>query len=127
VLVIAAVLARATSAFGVEIGPVARVSTMENAVLNAVEASISIRGATIDEAAEVRADVTFANIGRPMMLSIRNELMRSASIVILSGLLTEQAQQLAGKAASEGSAATVVGPTDGWSAVLIQTVAAQGS
>jgi ribosomal protein L11 methyltransferase len=119
VLAIAAVLAGATSAVGVDTDPVARLSTMENAALNDVVAAISVGGATIDDAGDVRADVTFANIGRPVLLSIWDQLMTSASTVILSGLLTEQAEQLAALAGQSGRGAQLVGPSDGWSAVLI--------
>jgi ribosomal protein L11 methyltransferase len=119
VLAIAAVLAGATSALGVDTDPVARVSTMENAALNALGANVSIVGSTIDDATDIRADVTFANIGRPVLLSIWDQLMRSAPVVILSGLLTDQAQQLADKAIEDGRNAHLVGPRDGWSAVLI--------
>jgi ribosomal protein L11 methyltransferase len=120
VLAIAAVLAGATLAVGVDTDPIARQSTVENAALNGVTQLVTVAGSTIDEAADVRGAVTFANIGRPVLLTIWDELMRSAPIVILSGLLTDQAEQLAAKATAQGRSAVLVGPRDGWSAVLIE-------
>ncbi|MGD9794147.1 MAG: 50S ribosomal protein L11 methyltransferase [Acidimicrobiia bacterium] len=114
VLAIAAVILGAGEAVALDIDPVAIEVTSANAALNAV--ADRIQAAVVDDDRLPAVDVALANIGVVPLRERLAELERAAPIVVLAGLLTHQAEELA--AAATGSA-VLSRPIDGWQAVTI--------
>lgn len=117
VLAVAAVRLGASRADGVDVDPVARLVTVANAERNGVAGHVRVLGATIDDAPGAY-EVVVANIGAAVLRSIAPGLAERAPVLVLAGLLTEQADAVA--AAFPGWEAQVSEPDDGWVALVLR-------
>jgi ribosomal protein L11 methyltransferase len=114
VLAIAAVILGASEAVALDIDPVAIEATAANAARNAV--ADRVHPAIVGGGPLASVDVAFANIGIGPLRERLAELERAAPIVVLAGLLTHQAEELA---AAASGAAMLSRTIDGWQAVTI--------
>ena len=96
ILAIAALKLGARSALGVDIDPQAVTATRENATRNDVGDRLSV--CTVAEMHAEAADVVLANILAEPLMSLSSTLaalVRPRGHIVLSGVLTEQAEQVA--------------------------------
>jgi ribosomal protein L11 methyltransferase len=117
VLAVGAVLLGAARAVAVDIEPVARAVTAANALRNGVADRVTVAGATIHDLAEA-VDIAVANIGAAALTAIASDLEALAPLIVLSGLLADQAGPVA--AGFERCTATVSAPIDGWVALVLR-------
>jgi ribosomal protein L11 methyltransferase len=96
ILAIAALKLGATHALGVDIDPQAIIATRENADRNAVSARLS--ACTVSEMSSEPADIVLANILAEPLLDLAPtlaNLVKPGGRIVLSGILEEQAAQVA--------------------------------
>lgn len=94
VLAIAAARRGATMVVATDIAPDAIVATLDNARRNDVDELVEVSTATVEELSPSAFDLVLANIGSATLRSMSAALMQIAKpdgIVVLSGLLAEQA------------------------------------
>ena len=119
VLSVGAVLLGAARAVAVDIEPVAQVVTAANAVRNGVGDRVVVAGATVADISDL-ADIVVANIGAATLMAIASQLEALGSVIVLSGLLADQAREVAD--AFTGYTAEVSAPMDGWVSVVLNRV-----
>jgi ribosomal protein L11 methyltransferase len=112
VLSVAAALLGAADVVGIDIDPDAVPVTLDNAARNQVTVQ-----ATTTPLAEVqgRYDIVLANIGADVLLELAPDLRRVGGTLLLSGVLAERADEVAGAYA----ATATVRELDGWVAIVI--------
>ena len=114
VLSVAAALLGASEVVGVDIDPDAVTVTLDNARRNGVEVT-----ATTTDLADVegRYDLVLANIGADVLIDLAPQLQARGDALLLSGVLTERAEEVA--AAYAGTA--TVRELDGWVAIVVSS------
>lgn len=117
VLSIAAVALGAARADAVDIEPVACAVTEANATLNQVADRVQVLGTSVTDAPD-GYDLVVANIGAAVLRSMSHELARRAPVLILAGLLADQAAGIA--EGFPGWHAQVSAPDEGWVAVVLR-------
>jgi ribosomal protein L11 methyltransferase len=83
---------------GVDLDPIAVANALENRVLNSVEKEMEVRTGSVDTVAEERFDLVLANIlARPLMdmAPAIVAALAPGGTLVLSGLLTDQAEDVA--------------------------------
>ena len=115
VLAIAALRLGARCATALDVDPVALEATLANAACNGVADQITV--ALADGTRLPSADVALANIGIGPLRERLAELERAAPIVVLAGLLTHQAEELAALATGRVRLSRVI---DVWQALTIE-------
>jgi len=123
VLAIAAARRGATTVVATDIAADAIVATLDNALTNNVADLVEVSTATIDELEPTRFDVVFANIGAATLSSMAAALVqvtKPEGVLVLSGLLGEQAETVIESFEQTGALRTEVRADGEWRTVLMK-------
>ena len=123
ILAIAAARCGATMVIATDIAADAIVATLDNALTNNVADLVEVSTATIDELDPARFDVVFANIGAATLCSMAEALVRVTKpdgVLVLSGLLGEQAETVISSFEQSGALRTEVRADGEWRTVLMK-------
>jgi ribosomal protein L11 methyltransferase len=123
ILSIAAVKTGASRATAIDIDEWSYSNGFENAVLNNVSDKITFRISEIAELAEENFDIVFANIQKNVLITIADEIhnkLKEEGIVILSGLLTTDEEDIKKRYSSSGFTFIEKGIMDEWIALVFK-------
>lgn len=123
VLAIAAARCGATTVVATDIAADAIVATLDNALTNNVADLVEVSTATIDELDPATFDVVFANIGAATLSSMAAALVqvtKPEGVLVLSGLLGEQAETVISSFEQSGALRTEVRADGEWRTVLMK-------
>ncbi len=123
VLAIAAARHGATTVVATDIAADAIVATLDNALTNNVADLVEVSTATIDELEPTNFDVVFANIGAATLCSMAAALVqvtKPEGVLVLSGILAEQAETVIESFEQTGALRTEVRADGEWRTVLMK-------
>ena len=123
VLAIAAARCGATTVVATDIAADAIVATLDNALTNNVGDLVEVSTATIDELDPATFNVVFANIGAATLASMAAALVqitKPEGVLVLSGLLGEQAETVIESFEQTGALRTEVRADGEWRTVLMK-------
>jgi ribosomal protein L11 methyltransferase len=123
ILAIAAARRGATMVVATDIAADAIVATLDNALTNNVADLVEVSTATIDELDPATFDVVYANIGAATLSSMAAALVQVTKpdgVLVLSGLLGEQAETVISSFEQSGALRTEVRADGEWRTVLMK-------
>lgn len=123
VLAIAAARRGATTVVATDIAADAIVATLDNALTNNVADLVEVSTATIDKLEPTNFDVVFANIGAATLCSMAAALVqvtKPEGVLVLSGILAEQAETVIESFEQTGALRTEVRADGEWRTVLMK-------
>lgn len=129
ILSIGAIKLGAKFALGVDIDPLSVKSTMENAKLNMVDQDIQVELGSVQELVENKyglksAPLVVANILAPVIIRLFDvglaDLVESGGIIILSGILDHQAQDVINAGSAHGLAHLDTMQINDWVALVLK-------
>ena len=122
ILAIAAVKLGASKAIAVDFDEICLENCKENCVLNEVENSVEVMTGDIDNVGENNFDLLLANIQKNVLLEIAEKIkakLNQNGIIILSGLLESDKENIEEKYHSIGFNTERVEQIDEWIAILL--------
>jgi len=119
VLALAAARLGYTQVSAVDFDPAALEATRENARLNGIS-GVAVGRVDLIATPGPHADTVVANLVRPLLLEVAERLERAPGVLIVSGLLREEADEVSGAFARHGLAETARRHAAEWAAVVLE-------
>jgi ribosomal protein L11 methyltransferase len=122
ILSIAAIKLGAANAFAIDFDEACFENCKENCEVNEVENSVEVKKGEIKDVNEINFDLILANIHKNVLLEIAEEIkmrLKKNGIVILSGLLASDKEDIETKYHSLGFRTEEISKIDEWIAIVL--------